>query len=95
MPRYIAVHPAAFTEEQLQPLARAPVPQGVFWISTYCGFADNTTFCHWVAPTMEALAEVFKQYEVPYTAIHEVRRFDPATAQLEPAAIEVKVAQPV
>ena len=29
MPRYIAVHPAAFTEEQLQPLAKAPVPQDV------------------------------------------------------------------
>jgi hypothetical protein len=95
MPRYIAVHPAAFTEQQLQPLAKAPLPQGVFWLGTYCGFADNTTYCHWVAPTMEAVAEVFQRYEVPYTAIHEVRRFDPATAQLEPAPIESTAAPSV
>ena len=93
MPRFIAVHPAAFTEEQLQPLSKAPVPEGVAWISTYCGFADDTTFCHWVAPTKEHLVAIFKQYEVPYEAIYEVRHFDPATGQLEPAPAE-KVAAP-
>ncbi|MCU0505617.1 MAG: hypothetical protein MUE82_07570 [Chloroflexi bacterium] len=28
MARYIAVHPVAFTEEQLKPLAREPLPEG-------------------------------------------------------------------
>lgn len=95
MSRYIAVHPAAFTEEQLQPLTKAPVPEGVKWISTFCGVADNMTYCHWVAPSEEALIGIFRQYEIPYTAIHEVRLFDPVTATLEPALTETKVAQPV
>ncbi len=95
MPRFIVVHPVAYTEEQLQPLTKAPMPEGVTWVSTYCGYADNKSFCHWVAPTRDALVAIFRQYEIPYETIHEVRRFDPATAQLEPAPIEVKVPQPV
>ncbi len=90
MPRFIAVHPVAFTEEQLRPLAKAPVPEGVTWVSTYCGYADNRTYCHWVAPTKDALVAIFHQYEVPFEEIHEVRWFDPATAQLEPEPTEVK-----
>lgn len=95
MPRYIAVHPAAFTEDQLQPLTKAPVPEGVTWIGTFCGFADDTTYCHWTAPSEETLVGIFAQYGIPYTAIHEVRLFDPVTATLEPEPTETRVPQPV
>jgi hypothetical protein len=95
VPRYIAVHPAAFTEEQLQPLAQVPLPAGVKWISTFCGVADNTTYCHWAAATKDDLIAIFTQYEIPYATVHEVRLFDPVTGRLEPAATEIKVAQPV
>jgi hypothetical protein len=83
MPRFIAVHPVAFTEEQLQPLAKEQVPEGVTWNSTYCAFVDNKTYCHWEAPTKEAVLDIFKKYEIPYEAIHEVRLFDFATGKFE------------
>jgi hypothetical protein len=94
MPRFIAAHPVAFSEEQLRPLTKEPMPEGVAWHSTYCAFADNKTYCHWEAPTKEALVEIFTKYEVPYEAIHEVRRFDPATGLMEPAPVEAKVLSP-
>ena len=94
MPRFIAAHPVAFSEEQLQPLAKEPMPEGVTWHSTYCAFAENKSYCHWQAPTKEALVELFKKYEIPYEAIYVVRHFDPATGQMEPASSGVKVALP-
>ena len=51
-------------------------------------------FCHWEAPTKEAVVEVFEKYEIPYEAIHEVRRFDPATGEMEPATIDVATLHP-
>ena len=83
MPRFTAVHPVAFTEEHLQPLAKEQLPEGVTWNSTYSAYAENKTYCHWEAPTKEAVVEIFKKYEIPYDAIYEVRLFDPATGQLE------------
>jgi len=95
MPRFVAVHPVGFTRDQLAPLAKEPMPEGVTWNSTYSAFADNKSFCHWEAPTRDVVVEIFKKYEIPYDAIHEVRRFDPATAEMEPEPIEMKVPQPV
>jgi hypothetical protein len=94
MLRFIAVHPVAFSEEQLQPLAKEPLPEGVTWKSTYCSFADGKAFCHWEAPTREVVVDIFKKYDIPYEAIYEVRRFDPATGQLEVEPIMAKVLQP-
>jgi hypothetical protein len=93
MPRYIAVHPVAYGEEQLAPLAKEQLPEGVTWNSTYSAFAENKSYCRWEAPTKEAVIEVFKKYEIPYEAIHEVRRFDPATGKMEPAPMETKAPQ--
>jgi hypothetical protein len=95
MPRFIAVHPLAFTEEQLKPLAKEQLPEGATWHGTYCAVAENKSYCHWESPTTETLVGIFKKYEIPYEAIHEVRHFDPATGQMEPAPMEVKVPQPV
>lgn len=95
MPRFIAVHPVAFTEEQLKPLAKEPLPEGTIWHATYCAVPENKSYCHWEAPTREALVLTFKKYEIPYEAIHEVRHFDPVAGEMEPAPTEGKVLQPV
>jgi hypothetical protein len=93
--RFVAVHPVVFSEEQLLPLTKETLPEGVTWESTYCAFADNKTFCLWKAPAKEAIVEVFTKYEIPYEAIHVVRHFDPVTGILEPEVSEEKVPQPV
>jgi hypothetical protein len=92
MLRFIAVHPVVFSEEQLQPLTKEQLPQGVTWHSTFCAFADDKSFCHWHAPTKQALLDLFAKYEIPYQAVYEVRLFDPATGRLEPQPSEEKVA---
>ena len=94
MSRFIAVHPVAFSEEQLRPLAKEQLPEGVTWNSTYCAFAENKAYCHWEAPTKEAVVEIFKKYEIPHEAIFEVRLFDPATGLLEVEPVEAKVLSP-
>ena len=93
MLRFIVVHPVAFTEEQLAPLAKEQLPEGVAWHATYIDVDGKKTFCHWHAPTVEALREVFVKYEIPYETIHTVRLFDPLVGRIEPAP-EVKVLQP-
>ena len=93
MVRYIAVHPLAFTEEQLRPLAGEPLPQGVTWHSTHSAFAEGKSFCHWEAPGRETILEILQRYSIPYEAVHEVRRFDPALGEMEPSPIEVEVPQ--
>ena len=95
MPRFIALHPMAFTEEQLIPLAKERPPEGVTWHDTFCAVAENKSYCHWEAPSQEHLVEIFKKYAVPYEAIHAVRRFDPAAGVMEPEPAEMKVPQPV
>jgi hypothetical protein len=91
MARYIAVHPLAFTEEQLKPLAKEPLPEGVTWHSTHSAFADEKSFCHWEAPGRDAIVEILQRYSIPYEAIYEVRRFDPALGVMEPSPVEEKV----
>ena len=93
MPRFIAVHPGAFPEDQLRTLAHEKLPEGVSWDSTYVAPTEGRTYCLWEAPTKEAVVEIFTKYQIPYDALHEVRRFDPATAAFEPE-IEKKVLQP-
>jgi len=90
--RFIAVHAVAFPEDQLAPLTTEPMPEGVAWHSTFIAYGDAKTYCHWEAPSKQALADLFVKYQVPVEAIHEVRQFDPVTGRLEP---EVKVAVPV
>jgi hypothetical protein len=95
MARYIAVHPVAFTEEQLKPLAREPLPEGVTWHSTHSAFTEGKSFCHWEAPVREALLEIFERYAIPYETLYEVRRFDPAVGEMEAVPVEEKIPQPV
>lgn len=87
MPYFIAVHNTAFTEEQLQGLAarRRELPAGTSWLSTYCSYADGVTYCHWDAPDAGVVLKVFRDFEIPYDTIHEVRHFDPVAAKLEAA----------
>jgi hypothetical protein len=94
VPRFIAVHPLTFTEEQLQPLAKEPMPEGVTWHSTYSALAESKSYCHWEAPSREAVLEIFKKYEIPFEVVHEVRRFDPTTGLMEPAPFEAEVPSP-
>ncbi len=82
--RFVAVHPVAFPEEQLAPLAREPMPDGVLWHDTLISYGDMKTYCQWEAPTRQTLADLFLKYGIPVDEIHEVRRFDPAAGRLEP-----------
>jgi Nickel responsive protein SCO4226-like len=88
MLRFIAVHPVAFSQDQLTRLAREPRPAGVIWKSSFCAFGEDKSFCHWEAPSRETVVDVFRKYDIPYEGIYEVRWFDPATGVLEPEPIE-------
>ena len=83
MARFIAVHPVAFTDEQLQTLAKETPPEGTTWHATFLAVDDDTSYCHWEAPAKEVLIGVFTKYEIPYMSIRAVRLFDPATGKLE------------
>ena len=89
--RFVVVHPVAFTEDQLAPLSKEPMPEGVTWHTTFIAFADTKTYCHWEAPTRQALSDLLVKYEVPVEAIHEVRAFDPAIGTLEPELVAAPV----
>ncbi len=93
MRRFIAVHPLAFSEDQLRPLAKEPLPEGVTWHGTFSAFADERSYCHWEAPAKESVVEIFTKYEIPYEAIHEVRQFDPSTGLMEPEPIAAEIPQ--
>jgi hypothetical protein len=79
MPRFIAVHPGSFKEEDLAGLAqrRGEMPAGVTWLCTWCGASEGVTYCHWEAPDAGAIAGVLDDFQVPYEVIHEVRYFEP------------------
>lgn len=87
MPRFIAVHPIAFKEDDLRALAarREELPSTLNWHSCFVAASDHVTYCDWEAPDKQMLTEVFEAYGIPFDAIHEVRRFDPAAALLEAA----------
>ncbi len=81
--RFVAIHPVAFAEEQLAPLTKEPMPEGVAWHDTFIALGDMKTYCHWEAPAKQVLADLFVKYDVPVEQILEVRRFDPVTGRLE------------
>ena len=86
MPRFIAVHTAPFTEEQLKATAKDMPPQlpaGITWKLTYCDFADNKFFCEWEAPNKEVIEQIFKANNMPFDAIYPVRLLDVTKAELE------------
>jgi hypothetical protein len=84
MARFVATHSTVFSEEQLKGLAQKPLPEGISWVRTFCGFADNKSFCEWEAPSKTAVEQVLREANVPYDAVYPVRLFDVPTATLEP-----------
>jgi len=84
MSRFIVAHSVVFSEEQLKELAKTPLPEGITWMRTFCGFEDSKSFCEWQAPSREAIEQVLRQVNVSYDAIYPVRLFDVPTASLEP-----------
>jgi hypothetical protein len=94
MARFIAVHPVAFTEDQLKPLATEPLPEGVVWHSTHAAAAHAKSFCHWEAPHRQAILDILARYSIPYEEVYEVRRFDPATGVMEAAPVMEEILQP-
>jgi len=87
MPRFIAVHPTAFKEDDLRAFAarKDELPSALRWHSCFVATSDHVAYCDWDAPDGQMLAEVFEAYGIPFEAIHEVRRFDPTLALLEAA----------
>jgi hypothetical protein len=84
MSRFLVSHSVVFSEEPMKELAKKPLPEGVSWMRTFCGFEDNKSFCEWQAPSREAIKEVLRQVDVSYDAIYPVRLFDVPTGSLEP-----------
>ena len=88
MPRFLVVHTAPFTEEELTARAKpAPgyIPKDVSWKCSYCCFADNKHFCEWEAPDEKILKRVLDQTKTPFSEIYPVRRFDAVKAEFEPS----------
>lgn len=86
MPRFLVVHTASFTPEELIARAKAApsyMPKGVRWISSYCDFRGNRHFCEWEAPDEHMLRRVLDLTKAPFEAIHPVRRLDIARAKFE------------
>ena len=86
MPRFIVVHNAAFTEEELIASARAApnyMPEGVSWRYSYCDFTENKHFCEWEAPDEKVLRRVLQLTQTPFETIHLVRRMDAVKAEFE------------
>ena len=50
MSRFIVAHSAVFSEEQLKELTKTPLPEGITWMRTFCGFEDSKSFCEGVIP---------------------------------------------
>ena len=79
MPRFIAIHPMTFTGEQLAGLAeqgrQAGIPEGVAWHGAWCG--ESVAYCDWTAPDAGTVEGMLTQMNVPFTAVQEVRQFDP------------------
>ncbi len=74
------------TEEQfLQAGTSTQLPAGMTCRWTYCDFEDDKFFCDWVAPSKQALIELFQAAEMPFDAIYPVRIADWALGGIEPA----------
>ena len=80
MPRYIAVHPIAFKEEDMLALLarRDELPSTLAWRASFVAEAHHMTYCEWDAPNAGMLEEVFGAFGVPFLSVQEVRVFDPA-----------------
>jgi hypothetical protein len=87
MPRFIAVHPVALKDEEMIALLarRDELPSTLVWRTSFVAEANRMTYCEWDAPEAGLLEEVFEAFGIPFSAVHEVRVFDPA-AQLSKAA---------
>jgi hypothetical protein len=87
MPRFIAVHPVALKDEEMIALLarRDELPSTLVWRTSFVAEANRMTYCEWDAPEASLLEEVFEAFGIPFSAVHEVRVFDPA-AQLSKAA---------
>lgn len=86
MPRFMVVHKAPFTEEELIARARAAssyMPRGVSWRCSYCDFAGNNHFCEWEAPDQRVLIRVLNLTQTPFETVHQVRRMDAVKAEFE------------
>jgi len=86
MPRFIVVHNAPFTEEELIARAKAApnyVPEDVSWRCSYSDFAGHKHFCEWEAPDEKVLRRVLDLSQTPFEAIHHVRRMDAVKAEYE------------
>jgi hypothetical protein len=86
MSRFIVVHKAPFTEEELIARAKAAanyMPKGVSWRCSYCDFAGNKHFCEWEAPDEKVLMRVLNLTQTPFETIHRVRRMDAVKAEFE------------
>ena len=86
MPRFIVVHNAPFTEEELIARAKAApnyMPKGASWKCSYCDFAGNKHFCEWEAPDEKVLKRVLHLTQAPFETIHRVRRMDAVKAKFE------------
>jgi hypothetical protein len=84
MPYFIALHPAAFSEEQLEGLARRrdEIPPGVHWRLTWSAAEQGVSYCEWEAPDKASIEQVFSELQVPFTEVQEVSRFDPALVKV-------------
>ena len=85
MPRFIAVHTAPWTEEQLPEIQKAAgsLPPGISYKLTYCDFDDGKFFCEWEAPNKEAIEQIFRSMNAPYDAVYPVRLFTAAKMGFE------------
>lgn len=86
MPRFIVVHKAPFTEEELIARAKAfpsYAPKDVCWRCSYSDFAGKKHFCEWEAPDEMILKRVLRLTQTPFETIHLVRRLDAVNAEFE------------
>ena len=86
MSRFIVVHDAPFTAEELIARAKAApnyMPKGVSWRCSYCDFTENKHFCEWEAPDEKVLRRVLQLTQTPFETIHSVRRMDAVRAEFE------------
>lgn len=86
MARFVAIHDAPFTREELIARARALpgyAPEGVSWIASYCDFGAKKHFCEWEAPDEKTLRRVLTLTQTPFDAVHRVVRFDALKGEFE------------
>lgn len=84
--RYIVVHKAPFTKEELIARVKAfpsYAPKDVHWRCSYCDFAGEVHFCEWEAPDEKVLRRVMELTQAPFETIHRVQRLDVVKGEFE------------